>query len=84
VLSFHVCLGSPLVGVLLEAGTAFFSCVPGFTTGRCIIRGRNCFLFTCARVHPQFLVGFVLLIFLVFCIVFIVLFRKKKTIKYLP
>jgi hypothetical protein len=43
-ISFHVCLGSPLVDVLLETRTAFFSCVPGFTTGGCIIRGQNCFL----------------------------------------
>jgi hypothetical protein len=40
-LSFHVCLGSPLVYVLLEARTDFFSCVPGFTIGGCIIRGQN-------------------------------------------
>jgi len=32
---------SNIVGVLLEARTDFFSHVPGFTTGGCIIRGQN-------------------------------------------
>jgi hypothetical protein len=38
----------------------------------CLIRVRNCVPFVGAWVHPSFLVGSVLLIFLVFCVVFFV------------
>ena len=38
--------------------------------GGCLIRGRNCLPFANSWVHPLFLVRFVLLISLVFCVVF--------------
>jgi hypothetical protein len=39
-----------------------------------LIRSRNCLPFASIWVHPQFLVGSVLFIFIVFCVVFIILF----------
>jgi len=41
---------------------------------RCLIRNRNCLLFARIWVHIRFLVGTMLLIFLVFCVVFRVFF----------
>ena len=58
----------------ITACLIFYYIIYNLLHNGCLIRSRNCLPLTSTWIHPQFLVGSIMLIFLVFCVVFLSLF----------